>query len=358
MARIYDGTSNALATAVGTVTDPGLGGTLVVDSAQRDDGSCYIRVGLENGKKNADGKLLCDPGRSPGVVRHKNLLTPGSSTAPITNNLASFKPSYMVRLTPDILPASNANDDDYSTETKTTTATVDGYWEVDLGATFALYGVRTIGASGIGSRLTYATARFYDEGHNSVYAKRLSGTPDVFDTDVGGPLLAPLRAHRSRRQAADRPGRRARMVHRNAGGRGVREADQRSVVHPRILDVGAAGQRRPTGDALVESGGGSSRGDSSGAGFRGAGRTDPSGAGQITVTPTLNPPSFSSSPRMRRKFLRARWASKSVPSPCRCALVKSLPTTSTHWRTDMVMRPTGSSCATRVTRPSTWAATA
>jgi len=65
-------------------------------------------------------------------------------------------------------PASTANDDNYSTETKTTLRTVDGYWEVDLGATCALYGLRAIAASGIGYRLTNATVRLYDAAHESI----------------------------------------------------------------------------------------------------------------------------------------------------------------------------------------------
>ena len=75
----------------------------------------------------------------------------------------------MLRLDETVPAASNANDDNYSTETKTTMRTVDGYWEVDLGATYALYGVRTIAASGIGYRLTNTIVRLYDAAHESVY---------------------------------------------------------------------------------------------------------------------------------------------------------------------------------------------
>ncbi len=105
-------------------------------------------------------------------------------------NYAVGATSWMVRLTSTLAPASNANDGVYATEAKTTMATVDGYWEVDLGATYALYGVRTIAASGIGSRMTNTTLRLYDAEHKSVFSKMLAGTPDAFDTDVGGPVFA------------------------------------------------------------------------------------------------------------------------------------------------------------------------
>jgi hypothetical protein len=96
----------------------------------------------------------------------------------------------MLRLDSSVPPASNANDDNYTTETKTTLRTVDGYWEVDLENTFALYGVRAIAASGIGYRLTNAVVRLYDGSHESVYAQKLTGTPDTFDLDLRGPVFA------------------------------------------------------------------------------------------------------------------------------------------------------------------------
>lgn len=107
-----------------------------------------------------------------------------------SNNLASFRRSTMLRLTDALPPASRANDDAASTEARTTERTVDGYWEVDLGGTFALHGVRTIAASGIGARLANATVRLFDERHDSVFARRISGRPDTFDTDFGGPVFA------------------------------------------------------------------------------------------------------------------------------------------------------------------------
>ena len=108
----------------------------------------------------------------------------------VSNNLASFRRSTMLRLEDSLPPAARANDDKASTETKTTERTVDGYWEVDLGNTHALYGLRTIAANGIGSRLTNTTVRLFDAGHESVFSQRISGRPNTFDTDFGGPIFA------------------------------------------------------------------------------------------------------------------------------------------------------------------------
>lgn len=113
---------------------------------------------------------------------------PSASVA--TNNLASFKPCSMLRLDTTVPVATRANDNNFSTETKTTQRTVDGYWEVDLGATYALYGVRSVAASGISFRLTNAIVRLYDAAHESIFAKRITGTPDTFDTDLNGPVFA------------------------------------------------------------------------------------------------------------------------------------------------------------------------
>ncbi|HEU0037665.1 MAG TPA: discoidin domain-containing protein, partial [Verrucomicrobiae bacterium] len=185
--RIFDGASNSVASAI--LPNPGLGGTWTNTPAPGTMGR-YVRVGLENGQTNADGNYYVTLAEARVYSGTTNLLVSASASAPITNNLASFKPSYMVRLTTSVPAATNANDDKISTETKTTTQTVDGYWEVDLGATWALYGVRTIGASGIGSRLTNTFVRLFDGAHDSVFAQRLSGTPDVFDSDLNGPWFA------------------------------------------------------------------------------------------------------------------------------------------------------------------------
>jgi hypothetical protein len=185
--RIFDGASNTVAMA--PVTNPGLGRTWSFSTPAGTTGR-YIRVGLENGRTNGNGNFYVTLGEARALSGGTNLLAPRSVSVPATNNLASFKNSSMVRFFSGLAPASNANDDNMSTETKTTMHTVDGYWEVDLGGTHALYGVRTIGASGIGGRLTNATVRLYDAAHDSVFAKRMSGLPDVFDTDLSGPVFA------------------------------------------------------------------------------------------------------------------------------------------------------------------------
>jgi hypothetical protein len=186
--RIFDGASNSVASSV--LTDPGLGGTWTYTTPPGTVGR-YIRVGLENGQRNGDGNYYVTLAEARVYSGTTNLLLAAATVSiPVTNNLASFKPSYMVRLTPSLPPATNANDDNISTSTETTTRTVDGYWEVDLGATYALYGVRTIAASGIGSRLTNTFLRLFDGAHESIFAQRLSGTPDVFDTDLNGPVFA------------------------------------------------------------------------------------------------------------------------------------------------------------------------
>ena len=59
----------------------------------------------------------------------------------VDTNLAVGKESYMVALTDAVNRPSHGNDDNLSTEVITTTRTVDAYWEVDLGETFALSSV-------------------------------------------------------------------------------------------------------------------------------------------------------------------------------------------------------------------------
>ncbi len=185
--RIFDGASNSVISAV--LTNPGAGGTWTYVPPAGTTGR-YVRVGIEGGQETADGTYYVTLAEARVFSGATNLLSPGTTTASVTNNLASFKSSYMVRLTPSVPAATNANDDNYSTQTETTMATVDAYWEVDLGATYALYGVRAIAASGIGSRMTNTTLRLYDEAHNSVFAQPVTGTPDVFDSDLNGPALA------------------------------------------------------------------------------------------------------------------------------------------------------------------------
>ncbi len=185
--RVLDGASNSVANA--TLTNPGLGKTWTYNAPAGTVGR-YVRIGLEDNHTNGGGNYYVTLAETRVYSGSTNLVATSGGSAPVTTNLASGKTSYMVRLTSSILPAANANDDDYATDTRTTTQSVDGYWEVDLGTTLALYGVRVIGASGIGSRLTNTMVRLFDQAHESVFVQRLTGSPDVFDSDLKGPVFA------------------------------------------------------------------------------------------------------------------------------------------------------------------------
>ena len=186
--RVFDGASNSVSSAV--LTDVGLGG-LYTHTLPPGTPCRWIRVGLENGQMNGGGNYYITMAEARAFSGTTNVLDLGASApVPVTPNLASFKPSYMLRLSATQPGATNANDDNYSTAVLTTMTTVDGYWETDLGATYALYSVRSIAASGIAYRLTNAIVRLFDAAHESVYAQRITGVPDAFDTDLNGPVFA------------------------------------------------------------------------------------------------------------------------------------------------------------------------
>ena len=106
-------------------------------------------------------------------------------------NYALNMPSYMVRLSDSLPPSSYANDGNLATTMETTDKSVDGYWETDLGQARALHHVRVIGLDSAAeqARLAHATVRLYDENHNSIYSKHLSGLSSTFDVILPGPLL-------------------------------------------------------------------------------------------------------------------------------------------------------------------------
>jgi Lamin Tail Domain/CotH kinase protein/Fn3 associated len=107
------------------------------------------------------------------------------------DNQAVGKESYMVRLTDGLPPASNGNDGDLSTIVRTTERTVDGYWEVDLEQEYAVYHVEVNAADGFGERMTHATARLFNEAHDSVFSQKLDELqPPTFYVDSGGPRRA------------------------------------------------------------------------------------------------------------------------------------------------------------------------
>ena len=137
--RILDAASNSVASV--TLTNPGLGGTYTYRPPPGITGR-YVKVGLENGQLNGGGNFYVTLAEARVFSGSTNWLASSTTLPPVTNNLASHKTSYMVRLDNSVPAATNANDDNLSTQTKTATTTVDGYWEVDLGATYAVYGVR------------------------------------------------------------------------------------------------------------------------------------------------------------------------------------------------------------------------
>lgn len=170
--RILDDQSNTVAQA--TITDPGLGAVWGFDAPPGTRGR-HVWIGLEAGRANGGGDRVV------------SLAEVTVLTAP---NLALNREAYMVRYQDSLPPASNANDGNYATETRTTEASVDGYWEVDLGETQALDSVRVVAATGFGPRLSHATVRLFDAAHDSVFAQHLAGNGPTFDVDVAGPVLA------------------------------------------------------------------------------------------------------------------------------------------------------------------------
>ncbi len=177
--RIFN--SNMVSVASATVVNPGAGGTWTFTPSSPVTGK-YVRVGTENGVKNQDGnyyvtlaeaRVFCD------------VPTPNGS------NLAVGKDAFMTRLTDTLYPASNANDNNPYSAVYTTTATVDGYWEVDLGALYAISSVRAIEADGLGNRLAHATLRLFDEAHQPVFSRHLAVTQTpLFTVDLGSVYVA------------------------------------------------------------------------------------------------------------------------------------------------------------------------
>jgi hypothetical protein len=186
--RILDENMTTVATNV--TTNPGTGGTCTYNAPANTSGR-YVKVGLENSQRNGRGDYVIQLAEVRVWSDQLNWLDDSPiTTPPPTNNLASFKRSYMLRLTDSLEPASNVNDDDMTTEAVTTSKTVDGYWEVDLGDTYALYGVRAVAASDVGDRLASTVCRLFDENHDSVLENNVTGSEPAFDVDLDGPVYA------------------------------------------------------------------------------------------------------------------------------------------------------------------------
>ncbi len=185
---ILDDSMEPVASTV--TTDPGSGGTFTYTPPAGTAGR-YVKVCLENGDKNGKGDTAIQLAEVKVWSGGYNVLTDSSTTIPpVTDNLAQSQTCYMLRLHDYLEPAENVNDGDMTTEAVTTSQTVDGYWEVDLGDTYALYGVRAVSASDVGDRLTNAVCRLFDENHDSVLEKNVSGFEPSFDVDLDGPVFA------------------------------------------------------------------------------------------------------------------------------------------------------------------------
>jgi len=179
--RIFD--SNSVSVASTTVTNPGSAGTWTYVLPEVVTGK-YVRVGLENNVTNQGGNYYV----TLAETRVYGLWTPVDL---VGTNIALGKDSFMTRLVDTLPPASYANDGNMATSTETTTATVDGYWEVDLGALYALSGVRVYEKDGRNGCTKHATVRLFDENHESVYARHLALTNlPLFSLDLGGTYVA------------------------------------------------------------------------------------------------------------------------------------------------------------------------
>jgi hypothetical protein len=171
--RVLDDASNTVASAL--VTNPGLGATWGYTLPAGSTGR-FVRIGLEGGATNGLGDFSVQ-------LAEVSLLT--------ASNVALGREAYMVRLTDTLPSPTNANDGNYATETYTTDKTVDAYWEVDLGANYAVHGVRAVCGNGFAYRVSHCTVRLFDENHSSVFAQHhLTNTVGTFDTDTGGPRRA------------------------------------------------------------------------------------------------------------------------------------------------------------------------
>lgn len=173
--RLLDDASNLLATAI--VTHPGPGGVWGFDVPPGTPDARQLWIGLEGGAVNGYGDRVV-------TLPEVSVLT--------GTNLALNTPAYMVRHTDSLPAASLANDGNPATFTETTTRTVDGYWETDLGATRTLHSVRIVAFDNGDhqSRLAKATLRLFDENHDSVHSQPLTGTSAVFDLALPWPVNA------------------------------------------------------------------------------------------------------------------------------------------------------------------------
>lgn len=170
--RVLDDASNTVASA--TVTNPGLGATWGHTLPDGTTGR-YVRIGLEGGMTNGAGDFIVQ-------LAEVSVLT--------ASNLALNRDAFMVRYLDTLPPATNANDGNLATSAETSSQSVDAYWEVDLGQTYALYGIRTVSGNGFATRVAHCTARLFDQHHESVFSRHFTNSAGTFETDLEGPVLA------------------------------------------------------------------------------------------------------------------------------------------------------------------------
>ena len=142
--RIYDIDDQSVYST--PVTNPGSGGTWSVNLPAGTRGR-IIRFGLEGGSQNAAGNYRSGLAEIAITCDEDLFISPTSNA---WNNVALGATSYMVRLAESATLAEYGNDGNLATEAVTTDRTVDGYWEVDLGEPYAIYGIQSIAADGPG----------------------------------------------------------------------------------------------------------------------------------------------------------------------------------------------------------------
>ncbi|MEP4077974.1 lamin tail domain-containing protein [Haloferula sp.] len=171
------------------LSNPGSGETSVINLPVGTTAR-MLRIGLSGSEVNGAGN------QRVGLAEVRLFGTPDIPYTPTpdvvdpTANLASSKRTFMLRISDADEPSSNVNDGDYGTEARTSANAFDGYWEVDLGATYALYGIRAVVPSDLAERIPYTIVRLFDEEHDSVHYQKVTGSGDVFDIDLNGPHFA------------------------------------------------------------------------------------------------------------------------------------------------------------------------
>jgi len=170
--RIMDENSNTLDYT--TLSDPGLGGTLIYESDSVLTAK-VVRIGIENGVLNGDNNYYV----TLAEVRFYN--DPIAPFVVNTNSLALNKDSFMVRMNDTVPPVSYGNDGNLNTEAELSPSAagspVDGYWEVDLGDDYAITNIVIAAPTLYADALAHTVVRLFDSQHNSVFSRKLDAAP-------------------------------------------------------------------------------------------------------------------------------------------------------------------------------------